>query len=212
MATVYFSKTLIEDIECRARGMMAPAIQRAYKQKPDNSWGQRIYDILFSNIKPIASRLPNGWLKQVEEIAIDTVADQPCGLKFNLPMRQPWPYVFVETELAVQSRIYDNYINLKAHPVWDEFLTEVTAYHRRIDDAVKRSYEFTSAVRKICCSHATLAQALKVWPPLWDLLPDDVKARHHAKRREVKKCQESEVLDVDIEKLTAMSAAAKLGL
>jgi hypothetical protein len=54
-----------------------------------------------------------------------------------------------------------------------------------------------------------LAPALKAWPALWELIPDDVKEKH----REVKERSKGGIdLDVDLNKLTAVSTAAKFGV
>ena len=64
-------------------------------------------------------------------------------------------------------------------------------------------------VSKVCDAYSTLAPALKAWPPLWDLIPEDVKDKH----REIKERVKSEaVLSVDIGKLTALSTTAKFGI
>jgi hypothetical protein len=64
-------------------------------------------------------------------------------------------------------------------------------------------------VKEVCNTYSTLAPALKAWPPLWDLIPEDVKDKH----REIKERIKNEaVLSVDIGKLTALSTAAKFGI
>jgi hypothetical protein len=104
---------------------------------------------------------------------------------------------------------YGDSITLKDHLVWGEFHADVTAYQQRVAEAVKRREEFVDAVKSICNTYSTLAPALKAWPPLWDLVPEDVKDKH----REIKERTKTEVvLDVDIGKLTAMSTAAKFGI
>jgi hypothetical protein len=64
-------------------------------------------------------------------------------------------------------------------------------------------------VYKICNTYSTLAPALKAWPPLWELIPENVKDTH---RKIVERTKNDVVLDVDIGKLTALSTAAKFGL
>jgi hypothetical protein len=64
-------------------------------------------------------------------------------------------------------------------------------------------------VKKVCGAYTTLAPALKAWPPLWELIPENYKNKH----REIKERVKNEVvLDVDIGKLTALSTAAKFGI
>jgi hypothetical protein len=64
-------------------------------------------------------------------------------------------------------------------------------------------------VKKVTEAYSTLAPALKAWPPLWDLIPEDVKNTH---RKIVERTKNDVVLDVDIGKLTALSTAAKFGI
>lgn len=209
MATVRFSKELIDRIVKQATAKMEPPVQRAREQKPDNSWGQRIYDILFHETKPIISQVPAGWLKYTKQIEISEVGGRHCGMTFEFATPQPWPHEFVESELARKSGSYGDSLSLKDHLVWGEFRAEVTAYHQRVQEAAKRRDEFVDAVKKICNTYSTLAPALKAWPPLWELVPENVKDKH----REIKEREKKEVvLEVDLGKLTALSTAAKFGL
>jgi len=209
MATVRFSKKLIERITRNAKVKMEPPVQRAREQRPDASWGQRIYDILFLEAKSFIAQAPAGWLKHVKQIEISEVGGRHCGMTFEFATPQPWPYEFVESELARKRSSFGDGLSLKDHLVWGEFHAEVTAYHQRVQDAAKRRDEFVDAVKKICNTYSTLAPALKAWPPLWELVPENVKDKH----REVKEREKKEVvLEVDLGKLTALSTAAKFGL
>lgn len=209
MATVRFSKELIERIEKQAKAKMEPAVQKARETKPDNSWGQRIYDILFHEAKPILAQVPVGWLKYTKQIEISEVGGRHCGMTFEFATPQPWPHEFVESELAKKRMAFGDSIILKDHLVWGEFHAEVVDYHQRVQEAARRRDEFVDAVKKICNTYSTLAPALKAWPPLWELVPKDVKDKH----RETKEREKKEVvLEVDLGKLTALSTAAKFGL
>ena len=209
MATVRFSRELIYHIVKQATAKMKPAVAKAHETKPGNSWGQRIYDILFLEAKPILAQFPTEWLRYVEQIEISEIGDSHCGMTFTFTTPQPWPHRFNETELAKKRSTYGDSIILKDHPVWGEFHAEVTAYHQRVQEAEKRRDEFVGAVKKICTTYSTLAPALKAWPPLWELVPEDVKDKH----REIKERAKKEVvLGVDLGKLTALSTAAKFGL
>lgn len=209
MATVRFSKELISDIERNARNKMEPAVQRARDQKPDNAWGQRIYDILFGDVQPLLAQLPAGWVKTVEQIEVSEVGERHCGMTFTFATPQPWPNGFPPSPLARKRSTYGESITLLDNLVWGEFHAEVTAYHQRVQEAAKRRDEFVEMVKKVCNAYSTLAPALKAWPPLWELVPEATKDKH----REIKVREKTEVvLDVDIGKLTALSTAAKFGL
>jgi hypothetical protein len=209
MATVRFSKELIERIVKQATAKMHPAIVKAQGQKPDNSWGQRIYDTLFLEVQPIIAQLPAGWVKHTKQIQIDRIGEWQCNMTFEFAAPQPWPHEFLRSELARKASAYGEGIVLEEHLVWGEFHAEVTAYWQRVAEATKRRDEFVDAVKSICNTYSTLAPALKAWPPLWELIPEDVKSKH---REIVAREKKEVVLDVDIGKLTAMSTAAKFGL
>lgn len=209
MATVRFSKELTDSIIRNARNKMEPPITKAKEAKPDNSWGQRIYDTLFLEVKPFITQAPAGWLKTVERIDIERVGSVRCDMRFSFATPMPWPQEFVETEIAKKERSYSDGVVLKDHLVWGEFHAEVVAYNERVKVATQRRDEFAEMVAKVIGAYTTLAPAIKAWPPLWELIPEDVKDKH----REIKEREKKEVvLNVDIGKLTAMSTAAKFGL
>ena len=209
MATVRFSKDLIDHIVKQATAKMEPAVVKVRETKPDNSWGQRIYDTLFGDLQLALAQLPDGWVKKVESIKIEEVAGRRCGMEFRFATPQPWPNKFEETEYAKKDNYWSDQITLKDHLVWGEFHAEVVAYMERVQAAAKRRDEFVEDVKKICTTYNTLAPALKAWPPLWELVPEDVKDKH----RKVKEREKKEVvLEVDLGKLTALSTAAKFGL
>ena len=209
MATVRFSKELIDRIGKIARDKMAPAITKAEETKPDNAWGQRIYDTIFLEVKPIISQVPAGWFKMVDKICIEQVGDTRCDMQFTFATPLPWPDVFVATDIAKRDRSYSDGIALTDEHVWAEFYAEVVAYKQRVSIVKQRQNEFADMVKKVTEAYSTLAPALKAWPPLWELIPEDVKDTH---RKIVERTKNEVVLDVDIGKLTAMSTAAKFGL
>jgi hypothetical protein len=130
-------------------------------------------------------------------------------MTFTFATPQPWPYSLPETKLAKRDGMYSDGIVLKDDLVWAEFLTEVTAYHERVKVATQRQHEFVDMVKKVIEAYTTLAPALKAWPPLWELIPENYKNKH----RQVVEREKKEVkLDVDINKLTALSTAAKFGI
>jgi len=208
MATVRFSNALVNDILVNARRQMLPAVNRALGQKPDNSWGQRIYDTLFGPLKPILAQVPDGWLTPVSEMRVVSVAGRRCDHAFTFATPQPYPLVFPTTPLASHVR-YTRGVTLEDHPAWAEFAAEVAAYAERVTAAEQRSAEYVSMVTQILTTYTTLAPALKAWPGLWDLLPEAVRDKHREVRDREKKAK---TLDVDLNKLTALSTAVKLGL
>jgi hypothetical protein len=188
---------------------MEPAITKAKDQKPDNAWGQVIYDTLFLDVKPIIAQLPVDWFRTLSTLEISGVGNQKCNLKFIFGIHQSWPNVFRTTKLAEKKSSYSDGITLTSDPVWAEFYAEVVAYNDRVAVATQRQTEFAAMVNQVIAAYSTLAPALKAWPPLWELIPEEVKNTH---RRIVERTKNEVVLNVDIGKLTALSTAAKFGL
>ena len=86
-------------------------------------------------------------------------------------------------------------------------LVEVREWQDRIKAVQLKRDEFVEQVQKIITAHATLAPALKMWPPLWDLIPDNYKDKH----REIKEREKKDVVvNVDLSTLTATVVANKL--
>ena len=73
---------------------------------------------------------------------------------------------------------------------------------------IKRD-EFVEGVQQVINSFSTLAPALKAWPPLWDLVPDD-KQRKHREIVTRSKAVSKDDLGIDTSQLTAAVTMAKL--
>jgi hypothetical protein len=213
MATVRFSGELKDRIIKAAKEKMQPAVDRAREAKPSNDWGIRIYHNMFGDALNTLKDVPDMWLRKESSFTVVQVGGITLAsdyLTFTLTQPMPWPRGSFVSDVAEPTNSYDTTrITLKDHLVWGEFHAEVTAYCTRIGQATKRRDEFVSAVKKVTEAYTTLAPALKAWPPLWDLIPEDVKQKH----REIKAREKTEVsLDVDLNTLTAMATAAKFGV
>lgn len=209
MTTVRFSKELQDRILSAARGKMQPAIDRAKEAKPDNSWGTRIYHTMFGDVLPVLSQLPDGWVKKVETLEVERVGSTRCSLSFTLAQPMPWPMKFTESEYAKKEYSYQDSVVLKDHLVWGELFAEVSTQNDKIRAAEQRRDEFVESVKKVIEAYTTLAPALKAWPALWELIPEDVKEKHREIKERTKKGVE---IDVDFDKLTAIATAAKFGV
>ena len=83
----------------------------------------------------------------------------------------------------------------------DDYVSGVKALEGQRD-------EFVAGVKKVVEAHSTLAPALKAWPPLWDLVPEEYRERH---RKVVERTKpEAGEIDVDLSKLTATVAVHKM--
>jgi len=209
MATVRFSKDLITMILAIAKQKMQPAVDRAKAATVHPAWGQKIYDKLFGDEQVLLSGVPKHWLKTKDGIKINKIGNVHCDTKLMFSGPMYWPVEFPTIYLATFNSGWEDTITLRDVEDWAEFKAEVEAVNQGVAAATQRQKEFVAMVTKVCNAYSTLAPALKAWPPLWDLIPENVKNRH----REITVREKTETtLDVDIGKLTAMSTAAKFGI
>lgn len=209
MATVRLGKELIEAVLNNAKQKMQPAVDKAKAATVHPAWGQKIYDKLFGGQQALLSGVPIHWLKTKDGIQIKRVGEVPCGTKLMFNGDMFWPVTFPASPLATFEGGWEDSLTLQDVEDWAEFKAEVTAVNEGIRVATQRQEEFVAMVSKVCNAYTTLAPALKAWPPLWELIPETVKAKH----REITVREKTETtLNVDLGKLTAMSTAAKFGI
>ena len=99
---------------------------------------------------------------------------------------------------------------MSGDPVVQELVTLIKTRQAAINEAVKRRDEFTASVKQVINAHSTLAPALKLWPPLWDLLSEDVKNKHREVTERSAKAT-AETVGVDLNRLTALASLSKMG-
>jgi hypothetical protein len=207
MATVRFSKELQEEIIKKAKAVFDKQLETAKNSRPSHEWGDKIYTTLFGQHVPALNAVPQEFLRMRNNIEVANVGSQQCKLTFNLTSPRPWPNEFKESDLAKRYSHYGDEISLKDDLVWGELFSEVSAWQQRIKDVLTKQNEFVEQVRKIIEAHATLAPALKMWQPLWDLIPEEYKERH---RKVVEREKKETVVDVDLSSMTAAVVAHKI--
>jgi len=208
MATVRFSKELQEEIIKNAKGVFGKQMETAKNNRPDNEWGEKIYDILYGQYTNVLNAVPQMFLSTNNKFKVDQVGSLSCGLEFTLNSAKPFPKEIPDTEYAKKSSgYYGNEYILKDHLVWGEFHADVKRWLDGINAVRTRQEEFVKQVNQIITAHATLAPALKMWPPLWDLVPEQYKERH---RTIVERTKNELEGSVDLSSMTAAVVANKI--
>ena len=208
MATVRFSKELQDAILNNARIVFNKQREDADNNRPSHEWGDKIYDTLFGEHTAVLNAVPPYFFNMADRIKVEHIGTLQVALEFKFNSPKPIPHTFPDTELAKKSGYYGHDIHLKDHLAWGEFHAEVVRWKQGIKAVEEKRTAFIMQVKKIIEAHATLAPTLKMWPPLWDLVPEEYKNRH----REVKEREKKEVqLDgVDLSSLTSIVVANKL--
>jgi hypothetical protein len=208
MATVRFSKELQEEIIKNAKGVFGKQLETAKNNRPENEWGEKIYDILYGQYANVLNAVPQMFLTTNNKFKVDQVGSLSCSLEFTLNSAKPFPKEIPDTEYAKKSSgYYGNEYILKDHLVWGEFHADVKRWLDGIKAVNVRQEEFVKQVQQIITAHATLAPALKMWPPLWDLVPEQYKERH---RTIVERTKNDVEVNVDLSSMTAAVVANKI--
>jgi len=221
MATVRFSDRLREEIVNRAKQKFQLAVDTATNNKPDATvWGDRLWSLFYSRYESVLLSIPQQFVRKAsgfklgvihlatgEELTVD------MDLRFNGD--KPWPDATVLGSGLLKSTstwrdIWNIGLEMSGDPVVQELVTLIKTRQAAINEAVKRRDEFTASVKQVINAHATLAPALKMWPPLWDLLSEDVKNKHREVTERSAKAT-AETVGVDLNRLTALASLSKMG-
>lgn len=207
MATVRFSGDLKGVILNNAKGLFAKRIEDAQANVPKDI-GDRVYERGMGRYIPHFNNLPHQFFKHEDGIRIVKVGDVSCHINSKFSSKKIFPIADMPPETMMKAEGYfGNIALINTNGFWDDILAEITAYHAAIDAIVQQQQKFVANVDLIITAHATLAPALKVWPALWDLLPQGTKDKH----KEIVERKKSEVtVDVDLGSLTAAVAFSKL--
>lgn len=208
MATVKIGKELRESVIKAARRIFAIKKESLTKEMVENSQLVEIsYNAVMAPYLPIIAQLPKEMVCHTKELTF-IVKDIRYRAKFAND--KPWFSKVPKNELFDGARYYETDAILRdSAPEWKDIVEHTVAYKLKLADFDEQEKTFVSGVETILNSYSTLAPALKAWPPLWDLLSEDVKEKH----REVverKKAEQVE-LNVDLSKLTSTVVAHKIG-
>lgn len=215
MATVRISQELRSMIVQAARNKMQPAKARAEQSFDKARWGDYVYDNIFpAEDIARAKALPSYWLMHVKEIRVLHVGHTKLGLSLPLTTPSPWPVSSpgigaAFTQIHGPSSNVPPAISLgTGRGVWGELEADAIKYQNAVRAAEDRVEQFIDSVNKLLDTYTTLAPALKAWPALWELVPDEYKERH--KKVVAKATRETLTPAVDLTSMTAVIAAAKM--
>lgn len=209
MATVKFSGELRDAILKNARNVFDKQYDALDDRRPAHTWGDFIYDTLYGQYQPTINALPAMFFTTVDHIRVDRFGTMNVAFEFRLSNPRVHPIGIPDTEYAKHAGGYytSNYI-LKDHPAWEPLFAEVLEWRTTKEKLDQKRTDFVRQVGEVINAYETLAPALKVWPPLWELVPEKYKERH---REVVTRTKKEVVISADLNTLTAITTAHKLG-
>jgi hypothetical protein len=223
MATVRFSDALKGEIRNNAKAMFKQNIDKAKADVPAH-WADKVYqgffpadDIAKFNALPAHAMAEKqsldfeGFFNAPEDVFQTATHKQKayeCStikLEFSKDMRWPADIEKMNTGFKFQWR------NSKADyndSRWAWLVPEFKEYVRKIFEQESKEASFLEGVDKLMETYSTLAPAIKAWPALWDLVPDEAKERHKKVVERVKK--DASDVGVDLNSMTAAVTFSKL--
>lgn len=217
MATVRITDTLKSDVN--------KAIMDMYERRMNSTSETRqarvlqdadlVYAKLFAPYMAHINALPGDFFNMADSFVLKEVG----GVKLTLPMvhnftsQKRFPVRSAKMgAFEVQSWGYPHsprtaYLVIHYVEGWEDLFVAVQQLNAELQKLKEDRDTFRVGVRKVLDAHATLAPALKAWPPLWDLLSEEVKNRH----REVnhRRTKGGASIDADLDTLTGLAVANK---
>lgn len=211
MATVRITKELTEDILRNAKNKFGAAIRKAEESKPEDKWGDYIYDKLFGEYYHTMKELPQSFFNYHQHITITSVGGIHVNAQFSLSELKPFPKELpADVSRDVAERQWNAQYCLGNDLMWGELYAEVMRWHDKLLRLKDQQRLFSEGVGTVLSNFSTLAPALKEWPPLWELVPEKVKEKH--KEITVKEKKDKPSVDQNtLGRLTGAMTAVKLG-
>ena len=223
MATVRFSDQLKDNIRNNARAMFKESIDKAKADVPAH-WADKLYQSFFpADVIAKFNALPDyamecktyidftGFHNAPEDVVFQTAEfRQPAykcdEVKLEFSKAMPWPNKFDESVTAFKNNWRQGTCDF-TDSRWDWLKAEFKEYVRKIFEQEAKQEKFLEGINKLMETYSTLAPALKAFPALWDLVPEEAKERH----KKVVERKKTEVeLDVDLNSMTAAVTLNKL--
>lgn len=216
MATVRFSEQLKDDILHNAKNLFAEQLKQAQQSYPDIA--DKVYDKFFTaDVVGKMNALPNGFLEEKESIDFSGFVGIPTDVDANMYKVSGFPLQFTSArkwpakwpDIMTGAEIDWRSLRLKWEDErWDDLKQSIYDYNKRINEVIHKKTAFVEGVKEVINTYATLAPALKAWPALWDLVPEDAKERH--KKVVERKKKDASEINTDLSNLTAQVTFSKL--
>lgn len=173
-----------------------------------------LYTKMFGAYLEAMNRLPSNFFRSIHCINVRHVHGIPLNQSATLPKVSIVPVRIDETQASHFNLIYvgaDSWtVDLLPNEdeLWEDLLTQTVARHHAVSTVTKQIKDVESSADYVLGKCSTLSQALKVWPALWEVLPDTYKAKHEAKVE--KKLRVEPAIGIDLASATGVLAVRRM--
>jgi transcription-repair coupling factor (superfamily II helicase) len=210
MATVRFSNKLRDEILKKAESLFTTklaTVRESFNKEHLND----VYNKAFAPYQAHMQALPAEFFLKAKYMDVYmTPTSSPTRVEFPAEKVMPARPFTISGRFRFTPHYNTPDIHLDAEcPEWQTIRDEYEIYANRVKEEVTKRNEFVTMVKTIIHAHETLAPALKVWPALWELIPEETKEKH----KEIKEKRDKNNADmenVDLGKLTATVTVHKL--
>ena len=211
MAHVAMSKELVNYVANKVSQLYDDQAKAAKTPIP-TAWFDELYDILFDkSLQYRMDALPDGVMPK--SAGIDIIVDN-IQIKLLSSTERSMPregYITGLTHIIGRKgywghELRDDY--LPAQPL----LAKIRARQSEINRVEADRKKAVSEAERFLNQHTSLKSALKDWPMLWDLLPENTRQRHRevAVKKTPVKAPKPEPVQTDLSEITALTALSKM--
>jgi hypothetical protein len=215
MATVRFSDKLKDEVLRNAKGMFKKERDQAQSNIPVTWSGDYLYNIIFTkDIRDKMNALPDKFLETTSKLSFGGFRNVPqtedvwntsdVDFILSAPQRMPNGSTFDDWHKSWRS-VSLNFNTPRFATIQAEYKVWATGI-KAVED---KQEVFIKGIKQIMNTYSTLGPALKVFPALWDLIPEEYKERH-LKITNRKRGDAKELGDLDVNSLTAAVTLNKL--
>jgi len=148
-------------------------IEEVQKEKPDV--GDRLYEIIYGPHRSAMESLPATFFRRLDRIDISHAGDKQLSISFRLSSVQLAAY----THPSGEHITYDqgDRVSINRTSVTEDIVDAIRGWRQRIDELYTARDGAMKAVRNVLKRHASLPPAIKMFPPLVDLLPPEIRRK-----------------------------------
>jgi len=222
MATVRFSDKLQDEIQRNARDVFKEKIKEARNDKPVTWSAEYLYNTIFpKDLRDKMNALPDKFMEMQKDISWSGFNEVPSEeqekhkgdywsthdtLQFEFSIPHPVPHGSNHPEWVKNWRSYSLKYDV---PRFAAIQAEWKTWMDGVSAIKAKQKEFVKGVNQVTHTYATLSPALKAFPALWDLIPEQYRERH----LEIiarKRGSPSELGDLDVDALTSVVTLSKI--